>query len=134
MHTVDLLHGKEERSKMRQNCVRNARSTFGGEHLLDDTEKKGCHSSPRLMNTSDWQLAMLLKTKAPVDLTTVSKTSCRLLLSSLSRFSIGSLRPPAPIKPVHLHVAQREKPQPTIETHRVHNRFISQGVARRSAA
>ena len=29
---------KEERSKMRQNCIKNARNTFGGEHLLDDTE------------------------------------------------------------------------------------------------
>ena len=29
--------GKEERSKMK--CVRNARNTFGGEHLLDDTEE-----------------------------------------------------------------------------------------------
>ena len=25
-------------SKMRQKCVKNARNTFGGEHLLDDTE------------------------------------------------------------------------------------------------
>ena len=27
-------------SEMRQNCVKNARNSFGGEHLLDDTEKK----------------------------------------------------------------------------------------------
>ena len=27
-------------SEMRQNCVKNARNTFGGEHLLDDTDKK----------------------------------------------------------------------------------------------
>ena len=33
------LLGKEERSKMRQKGVKNARNTFGGEHLLDDTEK-----------------------------------------------------------------------------------------------
>ena len=40
-----VLLGKEERSKMRQKCVnlrqkcvKNARNTFGGEHLLDDTE------------------------------------------------------------------------------------------------
>ena len=33
-----VLLGKEERSKMRQNCVNNAQNTFGGEHLLDDTE------------------------------------------------------------------------------------------------
>ena len=26
-------------SELRQKCVRNARNTFGGEHLLDDTEK-----------------------------------------------------------------------------------------------
>ena len=41
-----VLLGKEERpkcvrnpSKLRQNCVKNARNTFGGEHLLDDTDK-----------------------------------------------------------------------------------------------
>ena len=40
-----VLLGKEERpkcvrnpSKLRQKCVKNARNTFGGEHLLDDTE------------------------------------------------------------------------------------------------
>ena len=37
-----LLLGKEGTSKMRhklrQNCVKNARNTFGGEHLLDDTD------------------------------------------------------------------------------------------------
>ena len=33
-----VLLGKEEPSKMRQKCVKNARNTFGGEHLLDDTE------------------------------------------------------------------------------------------------
>ena len=39
------LLGKEERSKMRQKwvkfrqqCVKNARNIFGGEHLLDDTD------------------------------------------------------------------------------------------------
>ena len=36
------LWGKEERSKMRQNCVKNAaknaRNTFWGEQLLDDTD------------------------------------------------------------------------------------------------
>ena len=26
-------------SEIRQKCVKNARNTFGGEHLLDDTEK-----------------------------------------------------------------------------------------------
>ena len=26
-------------SKLRQKCVKNARNTFGGEHLLDDTEQ-----------------------------------------------------------------------------------------------
>ena len=36
MGFVFVLLGKEERSKMRQKCVKNA---FGGEHLLDDTEK-----------------------------------------------------------------------------------------------
>ena len=36
--TKNLFWGKEERSKMRQKCVKNARNTFGGEHLLDDTE------------------------------------------------------------------------------------------------
>ena len=40
-----VLLGKEERpkcvrnpSKLRQKCVKNARNTFGGEHLLDDTD------------------------------------------------------------------------------------------------
>ena len=40
-----VLLGKEERpkcvrnpSKLRPKCVKNARNTFGGEHLLDDTE------------------------------------------------------------------------------------------------
>ena len=40
-----VLLGKEERpkcvrnpSKLRHKCVKNARNTFGGEHLLDDTE------------------------------------------------------------------------------------------------
>ena len=41
-----VLLGKEERSKMRrkcisklrQKCVKNTRNTFGGEHLLDDTD------------------------------------------------------------------------------------------------
>ena len=33
-----VLLGKEERSKMCQKCVRNARNPFGGEHHLDDTE------------------------------------------------------------------------------------------------
>ena len=40
-----VLLGKEERPKcvrnppkLRQKCVKNARNTFGGEHLLDDTE------------------------------------------------------------------------------------------------
>ena len=32
-----VLLGKEE---MSQKCVKNARKTFGGEHRLDDTEKK----------------------------------------------------------------------------------------------
>ena len=44
-----VLLGKEECPKMRQKCakiaskkkcVKNARNTFGGEHLLDDTEKR----------------------------------------------------------------------------------------------
>ena len=30
--------GKEERSKMCQKCVTDAWNTFGGEHLLDDTD------------------------------------------------------------------------------------------------
>ena len=29
---------KRNASGMRQNCVKNARNTSGGEHLLDDTE------------------------------------------------------------------------------------------------
>ena len=40
-----VLLGKEERpkcvrnaSKLRPKCVKNARNTFGGEHLLDDTD------------------------------------------------------------------------------------------------
>ena len=33
-----VLLGKEERSKMHLKCVKNARNTFGGEHVLDDTE------------------------------------------------------------------------------------------------
>ena len=40
-----VLLGKEERPKcvrnpsnLRQKCVKNARNTFGGEHLLDDTD------------------------------------------------------------------------------------------------
>ena len=40
-----VLLGKEERpkcvrhlSKLRQECVKNLRNTFGGEHLLDDTD------------------------------------------------------------------------------------------------
>ena len=37
-----VLLGKEEHSKMRQKCVKNARNTFGGEHLLDDTEFWKC--------------------------------------------------------------------------------------------
>ena len=27
------------RQKLRQKCVKNARNTFGGEHLLDDTDQ-----------------------------------------------------------------------------------------------
>ena len=48
-----LLVGKEERpkcirnpSKVRQKCVKNVRNTFGGEHLLDDTEKYPENSLP----------------------------------------------------------------------------------------
>ena len=44
-----VLWGKEERpkcvrnpSKLHQKCVKNPRNTFGGEHLLDDTEIIGC--------------------------------------------------------------------------------------------
>ena len=33
-----VLLEKEERSKMRLTCVKNAQNTFGGEHLLDDTD------------------------------------------------------------------------------------------------
>ena len=46
-----VLLGKEERPKcvrnpsncvkLRQKCVKNARNTFGGEHLLDDTDISG---------------------------------------------------------------------------------------------
>ena len=36
--TVQGHRPKEERSKMRQKCVKNARNTLGGERLLDDTE------------------------------------------------------------------------------------------------
>ena len=43
-----VLLGKEERrkcvrnpSKLRQKCVKVPRNTFGGEHLLDDTDKLG---------------------------------------------------------------------------------------------
>ena len=44
---VKILLGKEEHpkcvrnaSKLRPKCVKNARNTFGGEHLLDDTNKR----------------------------------------------------------------------------------------------
>ena len=33
-------------SDMRQKCVKNARNTFGGEHLLDDTEKHTVRPPP----------------------------------------------------------------------------------------
>ena len=33
-----VLLGKEERSKIRLKYVKNALNTFGGEHLLDDTD------------------------------------------------------------------------------------------------
>ena len=33
-----VLLRKEERSKCVPKCVKNARNTVGGEHLLDDTE------------------------------------------------------------------------------------------------
>ena len=32
-------------SEMRQNCVKNARNTFGEEHLLDDTDVIACPPS-----------------------------------------------------------------------------------------
>ena len=54
-----VLLGKEERPKcvrnrvkLRQKCVKNARNTFGGEHLLDDTEFLG-HPGPRCRDIPD---------------------------------------------------------------------------------
>ena len=60
-----VLLGKEERpkcvrnpSKLRQKCVKNARNTFGGEHLLDDTEK--CHCRTELGPPPQAQLRSVL--------------------------------------------------------------------------
>ena len=51
-----VLLGKEERpkcvrnaSKLRRKCVKNARNTFGGEHLLDDTELFGSETVTLVM-------------------------------------------------------------------------------------
>ena len=52
-----VLWRKEERSKnaseMRQNCVKNARNTFGGEHLLDDTGRSVLNLIPWTQNGLD---------------------------------------------------------------------------------
>ena len=45
-----VLLGKEERSNMRLKCAKNARNTFGGEHLLDDTNMCSVVSL-RIVNT-----------------------------------------------------------------------------------
>ena len=59
-----VLLGKEERSKMRQNCVQKARNTFGGEHLLDDTDSRSVSSIHASGNSS---LARNLAFRVPLN-------------------------------------------------------------------
>ena len=63
-----VLVGKEERPKcvrnpsdLRQKCVKNAQNTFGGEHLLDDTELRGAKISGKSKwGLSKWGLKVLV--------------------------------------------------------------------------